>query len=116
VINDDNVICNNPTVRSCRSYERCKELISVPLLVLQFNVMSRKLPCRSRDSIGGIETGLRAGRFGVRPPAVICLLKPFKSVMGVNFTTHRHAVPMFRMGGAIPLIPYMPTRRGQEKL
>ena len=35
---------------------------------------------------------------------------------GLNFTTHLHIFPRFRMTGAIPLLPYMPSWHGQEQL
>jgi len=81
MINDEHVICNNPHCQKS-SLLWTLERVSVPLFVLCFHFMSRMLPIRTRNSIGGIETGLRAGRFGNRTPAVKCPLKTVQTVSG----------------------------------
>ena len=67
MINDEHVICNNPHCQKS-SLLWTLERVSFPLFMLYFNFMSRRLPCRSRDGIGGIQTGPRAGRLGGSKP------------------------------------------------
>jgi len=36
--------------------------------------------------------------------------------LGVNLTTQLHPLPKLRMSGVIPLLPYIPSWCGQEKI